>query len=267
MALKIIKTKTLKTIYNTHKKELSMNELKNVKFLPWVGENYNSQEVKIFIIGESFINNGKSETVESRNNDENITIKIIEEVKSGKTKAKHPKKEGEFRRHNDVFRLYNNIFRMLYNKSKAEPLLKHWDDYAFANFFQSYLGDKNKGSSHSKVKNDDISSAQKALPEYLEYLNPSLAIVCGISDMQNIWFPCKESRLKLSAANNFYLYTINGRKYNIWFIPHPSSKEFQKADTRGRLHKEYKEILEKLPLSILKICLVKSSSKNQPKNL
>jgi len=117
-----------------------MKKFQHVNFLPWIGEKYQDgvDGLKIFILGEAFINNGTIETLSEHNQDRERTIKVIEDVKLGSVLNSKKK-------HNNVYRSYNNTLRMLYNTPKVKPLLKYWDNYAFVNFFQKYLGDKKRG--------------------------------------------------------------------------------------------------------------------------
>jgi len=179
----------------------------NIKFFPYVGDNYKKSIPRILVLGESHYFNVElkdniTELTKCNNNTE-TTRETVEEKYKPLT--------------NTISMLTNLVINndWAYNK------------LAFYNFFQKHIG---YGSSDkSLIDNSLIEQSQKAFFSVIEIIKPELVIAWGIGDLYEKWMPHEEYEI-INEDNTLYRYKKYMETY-IWHIHHPSAPKFNLCDT------------------------------------
>ncbi len=202
-----------------------MNELKNVKFLPWVGERYANgvNGLKTLILGESQYIKKSHHNPEEFDNKKNWTQDIIRDRIALKPSTSL-----------QTFLNNNRMILGIKDKTKLSDL---WNDLAFYNFIQITIGSGNH-KDKSRLTAEVIKISRKALIEVVNDLKPELVIVWGKGKI-NKWLPQNKKYI------NKNMWKLDDIEAVFWNIKHPS-KFFKWTE----YHKEYKEVVEYIKQNI-----------------
>jgi hypothetical protein len=192
--------------------------MKDVKFLPWEGENYQKggfNGKKILVIGESFYCS-EEEAVAT------LTTNIVEDYLAIR--------KGEYRKNNGGWtNTYLKFERSLKGKeTNPEESRIIWNSIAFYNYLQVPMSGARESGSPIDYKN-----AEKAFFEVLNKLQPDLIIVWGVRLFQKLpgikegWIGCDLLEFdwdngQNKKINNGYYQLKNGKKSRVVAIYHPS---------------------------------------------
>lgn len=199
-----------------------MQELSNVRFLPWVGKNYEKRLFfgkKILVLGESH-NCGKEgctrEECESKEafiecrNMTNNTMKVFFE---------RPE------RHKPWMNTYTKFERSLFGEwTNAEDRKEIWDAVAFYNYLQYSVDGSRKAG-----EDDAYEKAIVPFYQVIDFLKPEVIIVWGQRLWYNLpgderWEECDSIKMYdgYNIENGFYKLS-NGDKAKVFQVNHPSS--------------------------------------------
>ena len=154
--------------------------MKNVKFQPWVGNNYKEQEKKILIIGESHYNEPKFGPMET------YTINVVSRL-------------GE-RINNEKHAFFTKIAKIVskkpYDFLSNEDAFNFWNHVSFYNYVQVFVGN----TARVRPTQEMFENSKDALIEVLDLLNPEIIIILGIELGRNLdWLI--ESNVKFRICN------------------------------------------------------------------
>jgi hypothetical protein len=202
--------------YVTTKKDNDLSEIKNLKYLPWIGKNALLKDEKILIIGESVYNWGKNE----------------EEKKIAQTKLK----KNDFARvvifehgvdtSSGKRRFARNIEKILGNEIKDSTSRKlFWSEIFFHELVQRPL--KNR---KDRPTDDDYKIGAEVLVEIIKFIKLKKCIFLGTT-----WSKFASLKLNLKKyydVNEYHFPKMNNSKpkildivdlnSKIYFIKHPS---------------------------------------------
>lgn len=141
------------------------NNVENLKWLPWVGEDYCNipSEKKLLIVGESHYLPSKDEPwyeeVKKREFTRNFVFKQINNP------------------NNDMEKILINTQRVLYNcEPTVDQKYKLWNSVSYYNFVQREL----ESVMHRPVK-VDYEKGWRSFFKIVNILNPALCLFCGVS--------------------------------------------------------------------------------------
>jgi hypothetical protein len=194
------------------------NKIKNLKWYPWVGENYArlAPDHKIFILGESSrYGIGDTNNTIEKYEDKKYINNHIEEAISGAYKEYGSK-------------LLTNMHKTLLGSDEIKPD-KFWDNVVSTNFIQRALDYTYKERPSGK----DYEEAWEVLFNLFELLKPKYCVFFGSSAIQTLEKYARVSDLKMDKISydvqigKYYGYStqvlVNQNSITLIFIKHPSS--------------------------------------------
>ena len=193
-----------------------MNE---VRFLPWIGENYNTGGIfpkRILALGESHYCRDKTcdrATCENTSDCRDFTEKII-------------KKFLDPNDYDKWMNTYTKFERSLlggYTDKKAKKRI--WDSISFYNYLQYSL----EGPREKNVPSDAYQKAITPYYQVLDYLEPEIIIVWGKQLWKQLprddrWISSDTIKTNGISIENGYYKLSNGYKARVFPVNHPSSR-------------------------------------------
>jgi len=190
--------------------------LKNQLWKPWIGKNFNKQETKILLIGESHYSqdsngNFDKECYEEFINDSETTQKIIQRLINGES-----------------WRIFDNTYKFLFNNRKIN-VTDFWEQFSFYNLIQRPMKTMKEKPSKTDFK-QGIETSLEVINEM--YTKPDYVIFLGNSGrhyLKNSINNNENYRLineKTEKIGRYFgvKFTIeNTKEIQLIFIKHPSS--------------------------------------------
>jgi hypothetical protein len=130
-----------------------------IKWLPWIGSDFEKSKVKILIIGESHYFNPNEPGSFEKHQNPNFTITVIEEMAIGRDYYKT--------------KIHQNFHRAILGNDNFDAS-KFWNSLAYYNFIQKPM-DTNKG----RPSNDDFYESWESFHEIIDILQPTLCLFIG----------------------------------------------------------------------------------------
>jgi hypothetical protein len=193
-----------------------MNNIFNIKFNPWISENFKngtSKYGKILIFGESHYGVDNED-------DSNFTIDVINEFLDGETYS--------------AYKMYTNI-GLLFNENDK---LDIWQNCAYSNLIQYFMSDCD-----DQPQKEQLESIIPAFWNILELVKPEKVIICSKRAWEN-WMPDSDERCRkideVSIDNLFssiWEYDYSGGKCKAIGINHPTSIGFSHNKWRPLVQK------------------------------
>lgn len=207
-------------------------KIQGLKWLPWIGTNYNNSENKVLIVGESHYAENRPERLAEFDNI-NMTRECIDDMGVDNNK------------YNVNF--YQNLHFLLTSNRHLNTEL-FWSKVSFHNFIQ-----KTMTTSSTRPEYIDFHNSSATFFELLDLLKPSYCLMCGVSsfgavknNLQNSGFEevensafemlggCYPRKLVIKSKANVIS--------NLIFIKHPSH-HFSFNDWNWFLEKNAPELL------------------------
>jgi hypothetical protein len=202
-----------------NKKEIFDSLLKDcsIKWIPWVGENYFSEESKLLFVGESHYSNEINDP-NDKHSDTEYTKKVVEQL-GIKYKTNNKKSATIFR---------NLNYSILGRQNSLDERQNYYSKIAFYNFIQTPMNTIKKRPS---IK--EIEDGWDTFFKLISVLNPDKVIFIGSSVLSGLKYflekyGFEESKLKtehVTGKQNNRNITIknNNKTISINFIKHTSS--------------------------------------------
>ena len=220
----------------TDKYDNDFKKIEGLKWLPWVGKNYDS--TRIFVLGAShyeYIGPGEEESSTSNK----FTRKVVAEHGIDSKNERHKKY---------AFAAFNKC--LLNEKaSSLEARVKLWSSVLFYNILQEVM----TNGTDTIVEDNNALEAWKVFKKLVPILKPQLCIVWGVDILEH-WadnygeFIGKYTRKK--EEGDIYsrnaLITIDGHEVPICVIHHPSYRFFSREKWREYLLSQHKDKLNKI---------------------
>ena len=139
-----------------------------IRFKPFIGEKYQTQDFKILILGESHYFNNKdlSDYLNKEKRIESITISVLKRFLNYKRTGKN-----HFKWMN-TFTKFSNIYKG--KRLYPNETIDFWEDCSFYNYVQA----PTKGPRISPTK-DEFNLSFNALKEVVEEIKPNLIFLWG----------------------------------------------------------------------------------------
>lgn len=193
-------------------KDSEFIQIKNLKWLPWLGSNYFNNERRILIVGESHYAENTPERLAEFDRIE-ITRECIEDM-------------GVDNNHYNV-KFYQNLHYLLANNTNLNTEL-FWSRVCFYNFIQ-----KTMTTSQTRPEYLDFDNSCSVFFSLLEKLEPNYCLMCGVSSIGAIrnnieGFGFKEisfesfEKIGGSYPRILNLETPTKKRISLIFIKHPS---------------------------------------------
>jgi len=186
-----------------------------IRFKPYVGENYHSQEFKVLVLGESHYLNDTdyADYVASKQRIELITQNVLNDYL-------HYKKTGEgYHRWMNTFTRFANVYADK-TLSSAE-VLEFWNSISFYNYVQSPMN-----ASRQSPSGEDFSKSIDAFKQVVKELKPDIVFFWGYRLWNN--YP-KEYYFEIEGEHRKIYYLKIDRNIPFMVNPHPSSSSFNKS--------------------------------------
>ena len=228
----------------TNSIDKNLTKIQNLKWLPWIGNNYFVQDKRLLIVAESQYAQGETEEEYAKDfavvNSENFTINAIQQT--------------QIENHYKHLALDNFLKAMFGNASINKEKL--WQEIAFYNFVQRSMNYSSfDGNKTEQPTNKDFDEGWKVFAEVIKILKPTDCVFIGVSaatgfermmDSLNIQRTERIYRDKINSAKPATTsVTIDGLKTNISFIKH-SSAYFSPNLWRSFLKENHLVAIEKL---------------------
>lgn len=194
------------------------DKIKNLKWYPWVGDNYNklSSEQKIFVLGESSrYGIGDEHNTLEKYDDKNYINNHIDDAISGAYKEYGSK-------------LLSNMHKTILGSDEMKSE-KFWNHVVSTNFIQRALDYTYK----ERPTGNDYEIAWEVLFKLFQLLKPSHCVFFGSSAIHSLENCIKKSDFSLKKIHHdvkigrYYGYSTTIRNsensINIVFLKHPSS--------------------------------------------
>jgi len=183
-----------------------------IKFEPYIGENYNDQKFKVLILGESHYFNQKD--YKSYLNDDNAFKSVTNDVVNRFLNYK--KGITGYERWMNTFTKFSNVIngKRIGNKETV----RYWDSCIFYNYVQK----PTTGPRRSPLKEDFIKSFN-ALSSVLKKHKPDIIFIWGYRLSGNL--PKETIREQLIKKSKVETLDLN-LKIPFYVVPHPSSSKF-----------------------------------------
>ena len=186
-----------------------------IRFKPFVGANYENENFKILVLGESHYL-GKQDMKAFEDKDpriENITKSVV-------TGYLNYKKTGK-----DYYKWMNTFTKFTNALNGKQSSIKEINSFWRCSSFYNYVQAPTKGPRQSPTK-EDFKLSIDAFEKVVDELKPNLIFIWG----NRLWNNFPKSNYHKSCINNKTIHFINfNQKIPIMVIPHPSSSKFNRS--------------------------------------
>ena len=182
-----------------------------IRFKPFIGKNYHSQDFKILVLGEShYLNTNQINDYQA--NKEYIS-NITNQVVTGFFKYKN--RSAKYERWMNTFTKFGNVIHG--NRLNPSQTLAFWDSCAFYNYVQVPTA----GPRIYPTK-EDFQNSISALKQVIKETNPDIVMVWGYRLWHNL--PVKNTE-KIFRTSKIHFTNIDPQ-LPFKRMPHPSSSAF-----------------------------------------
>ena len=190
-----------------------------LKWLPWIGKNYDSADQKILIVGESHYTGTDENSIKKHQSKDYTRIVVDELALKYLTKDK---------RSGTLFRNLN--LALLGTESKKTEIRKtYWDKVCFYNFVQEEMKTIQK-----RPSKEQLNDGWKSFVELMKILKPTKVLFIGskvcdeyshsLENLKVIHTPIKVSnKLTSRQVHRTSKISINENEISLHFIKHTSS--------------------------------------------
>jgi len=183
-----------------------------VRFKPFIGDDYLTQDFKILVLGESHYLNSKDliDYHANRQHIEQLTNNVINGY------FEYKKTGVFFERWMNTFTKFGNIFNG--RKLSKEETIEFWQKCSFYNYVQA----PTNGPRKSPTKKE-FDWSLLAFENTIELLKPDLVVVWGY----RLWhyLPRKQYEIKIIDGTKIHVCNY-GYNLTMMRLPHPSSSKF-----------------------------------------
>ena len=164
-----------------------LEEIKGLRWLPWIGKEYIYSEQRMLIVGEShYLTGTEKNRLEAEQPD--FTRNVIQTFCVD---------------HMDAQPTFDNLIRCLFGNQKTTPEMRMelWKRHAFYNFVQRPMKTNKK-----RPKKEDWQSGWTVFAELIQILKPTKCIFIGVAAADNYNpYKCRRSKEKIGnvAARRF----------------------------------------------------------------
>lgn len=189
-------------------------DIKNAKWLPWIGDNYFSipTDQRLLIIGESHYHDNTDESI-SKHNSAAFTRRVIEEMAIGR----------------DYYqtKIFPNLHRALFRNDQFDSQ-KFWNLVSFYNFVQRPMS-----TNKARPTTEDFINGWITFFELIKFLKPKTCLFLGSGSVYTIHDAIKttdltvngvhwEDRISNTPAKSALISGEDNFKTNLYFIRHTS---------------------------------------------
>lgn len=225
----------------------SLSQIDGLKWLPWVGDHFNSAPpaCKILVVGESHYQDEDDQKSIDKHKSPDYTRKVIRDI--------------AINRNYYNTRLFPNLHRAIFRTDKFDSEA-FWNSVCFYNFVQRPM---NK-TKNEKPSNSDFYNGWKPFFELVEVLNPSVCLFSGVIAANFLAQATKDSGLEMPQIHRgekisrtfprkTVLWDKSGRPHKLEFIQHTSHhfswrkwNDYLKTEIPAQLEWLEKEIKENI---------------------
>ena len=183
-----------------------------IRFKPFIGKYFQTQEFKILILGEShyFCDKDYSDYLNEEKRIKSITIEVVNRFLDFKKTGENSEKWMK------TYTSFSNVFN---GKRQSNPeTIDFWESCSFYNYVQA----PTKGTRISPMK-EEFDLSFNAFKHVVEEINPNLIFFWGYRLWDN--FPKDNYRSLTKGADKIHFLTLNSN-FPIMVVPHPSSSKF-----------------------------------------
>ena len=235
--------------HSTNSPDQNLKKIHNLKWLPWIGNDYFAKDKKLLIMAESQYGQGETKEQYDKDlaivNDVNFTVNAVHQT--------------QIEKHYKHLALDNFLKAMFGNATINKEKL--WQNLAFYNFVQRTMDYSSfNGNKTEQPTNTDFDEGWKVFADVITILKPTDCIFIGVTaatsfermmDVLNIQRTERIYHDKINSAKPATTsVTIDGLKTKISFIKH-SSAYFSPDSWQPFLEEYHSEIIS----GILKKCL------------
>ena len=190
----------------------AFSQIADLKWLPWVGENYNDNNIRILVVGESHYHDNTQQTINSSHST-SFTREVVNDLAINSLNKRSP--------------FFQNFHLALLETNEFDST-KFWNQVAFYNFIQ-----KPMTTSMGRPPRQDFVDGWKVFFETIRILKPTLCIFVGTTaanyysnsikspfykDFEIQW----NDRIGNAYAKSTELYDESGNSTKVVFIKHTS---------------------------------------------
>lgn len=226
----------------TDSKNKELNQIKNLKWLPWVGKSFENNQRRLLIIGESHYAQGNDFDSFKKDldlvNEPNFTKNSIQQTQIEKHYQLKP---------------IDNLLKALYPNDNIN-VEKFWENVAFYNFIQRPMH-----GIEDRPTNQDFDLGWDVFSEIIKVLQPTDCIFIGVKAAESV--ERMMDTLKVKRENRIYFEKIGGvipagiRIFNpnqpidISFIRH-SSAHFSPPNWHPFITSRHQQVINELKTKI-----------------
>ncbi len=195
-------------IYQT-KYDNNLRQISSLNWLPWIGKNYDTQELKLLVVGESHYASG-----------------VHEQKYNNKQYTRIIHKETAVKRNYYDIKVYANFHRALFRNDNFDSE-KFWNKTAYYNFIQRAML-----SNTARPTNEDYKNGWQNFIEISKILEPDICIFLGTTSARYFWKTMKQLKITYVTPKNHQKISntipktakviSNEKKIKLIFIKHPS---------------------------------------------
>jgi len=206
--------------YNTNKLNSKFDEIKNLRYYPWIGNNYfNQKNMRIAFVAESHYYGGTDMKTLQHNkvlweNDKNTTIEVVEEE--------------SIKREYYGTKMFPNLHRTIIGNDEFDTI-KLWSNLVFFNVVQRPMNYEIKERPQWK----DFCDGWEVFIELNKILKPDICVIVGLESSNSFEYIMQENKLqfqpieKQEKINQCYprktAVVINNHLTKLIFIKHSST--------------------------------------------
>lgn len=219
-------------------KDTQFRKVENLKWLPFVGDNYHKMNLKTLVVGESHHYNPMEEINENFK-DELFTRWIVDELGLCN------------REYDDTTKFFKTLNRMFADSNPSS----FWDKIVFYNLIQREMAINKEQGINERPSDDDYKIAWRVFFDVVKVVQPDNCLICGTSMERYYDFIANElgvanTNIQIGEKINgaYYRYSdviINNKQINLYFIKHPSVA-FTSEKWLDKLKSENPELIESL---------------------
>lgn len=194
-----------------------LNELDKVRFLPWIGKDYQNGGIfgkRILVLGESHYCGSCTREMCEHNFDDcrDFTVSVVSDS--------YLNKQREYANWMKTFTCFERS--LVGEWTDEESRIKIWDSVAFYNYLQYALDTPGKAG-----ESDAYQKAIEPFYQVLDYCKPELIIVWGKRlwgwlPGDTRWEECESMKFGSLVVDNGYYKLSNGNKAKVFPVYHPS---------------------------------------------
>jgi hypothetical protein len=162
-------------------KDSEFIEVENLKWLPFVGDNYFQTDKRVMIIGESHYRKDDKNSIK-RSNDNKFTREIVDDIAILKNYYKT--------------KFFQNLYKTLFRTDNINTV-ELWKKICFYNFIQRPMT-----TSLERPSKSDYKEAWKVYFKLIKLTSPELCIFIGVGAFNSIWSTINKTNYSIISHNH-----------------------------------------------------------------